>query len=627
VSPEAEKHIVPASKMCLACSQEFQGDIATCPNDGTSLIALNKQDPFLGKTLADRYHLTEIIGKGGMGVVYLARHEMMDRLVALKMLQAELTQDEMSVKRFQQEAKAASHLNHPHLITLHDFGILPTGQPFLVMEYLEGVSLLDVLRGEGPLEPKRAVKIFSEVADGLYHAHKVGILHRDLKPSNIILVNNQGDQDFVKIVDFGLAKLMPWSGKESQHLTKTGEVFGSPIYMSPEQCMGKQLWPTSDIYSLGITLFEALTGKPPFRGANSIQTASKHMTEAPPRLMDVRPDLPLPEGFERVIQKCLQKNGEDRFQDMAEFKDALQASLNSDRVQMPESLMVSTRAIPAIQAQMPPPSVVRKAIQPEPPKEPKSIHPGVFIGAGVLALAGIAAFCFIPVPGTAQGVITYYELSSPGVVHIQGEGRLTKLRLNGEPPFMHDNANEACLGSTVNADYSHNRFGDGSNGTLSELRFTPNGKPDGHPTAAVATVNELLTYIADNAQPQFKDQTRYDQTVVSKFLADNPGPYFYLPAKARRRMVQKEGAPQEPEIIDDRAHRDGDLQFADAIRPAHAFKLLSGANDKYTVLVNPSFFLTAPDQAGFWKFELDRDGDNWAIKKYEKIPESEWSQL
>lgn len=617
MSAEAEKNMASAtaSKMCLACSKEFQGDMNTCPVDGTSLIALNKQDSFLGKTLADRYHLTEIIGKGGMGVVYLARHEMMDRLVALKMLQAELTQDEMSVKRFQQEAKAASHLNHPHLITLHDFGILPTGQPFLVMEYLQGVSLLDVLRSEGPLEPKRAVKIFSEVADGLYHAHKVGILHRDLKPSNIILINNQGDRDFVKIVDFGLAKLMPWSGKESQHLTKTGEVFGSPIYMSPEQCMGKQLWPTSDIYSLGITLFEALTGKPPFRGANSIQTASKHMTEAPPRLVDIRPDLPLPEGLEKVVQKCLNKNPDDRFQDMAEFKDALQAALNTDRVEMPASLMVSTRAIPAISPQSQAVSAIRKAVpQPEPePEVKRSVHPGVFVGAGAVALAGIAAFCFIPVPAQTTGVITYYAVGQPGEMHILNDDKITRLTMNKPPEIVRDDATTACLGSSVTADYTHNRFADGSTGNATSLYF-PNKEADPVPAAAVAKVNEFLNIISDNHAEQLKDPAYYNQDVVEKFLKDNPDGFLYL-----QRELLLGTKPK---------HRDSDLEFASTVRPAHAFKIKKTAQDQYSVLVDGEQFLSKPTDPVYWKFVVEHTSDNgYKFVSYEQVDASEWASL
>jgi serine/threonine protein kinase len=396
----------PLSKMCLACNREFQADIAKCPHDGTALISLKQEDEWIGATIGDRYEVVELLGKGGMGVVYLARQKMMDRYVAIKMLQAQLTQDEISVKRFQQEAKAASCLNHPHLVMLHDYGITETGQPYLVMEYLQGRSLLQVIKREGILTPQKAAKIFSEVADGLAHAHHQGIVHRDMKPSNILLVEQEGDPDFVKVVDFGLAKMMPWSGKESQHLTKTGEVFGSPIYMSPEQCMGKELRPTSDIYSLGIALYESLTGRPPFRGANSIATASKHLSDPPPAFSETRPDLQLPESLEKIIFKALAKDPAARFQDMAEFKDALEASVKSPglssssssssvRLQRLNAPQNSTIAIPSMKLQQElalSHSALKAATapDPEPPRSRKGLM--IALAAAVVLIFGGGVF-------------------------------------------------------------------------------------------------------------------------------------------------------------------------------------------------------------------------------------------
>jgi len=409
--------------MCLACNREFFEEIQKCPHDGTALISLRQEDEWIGRTLGERYDVTELLGKGGMGVVYLARQRVIDRWVAIKMLQAELTQDEVSVKRFEQEAKAASLLNHPHLVTLHDYGITPTGQPFLVMEYLEGHSLLDIIKRQGPLSPRRAIKIFSQVAEGLAHAHHQGIVHRDLKPSNIILVEQEGDSEFVKVVDFGLAKLMPWSGKESQHLTKTGEVFGSPIYMSPEQCMGRELRPTSDIYSLGITLFEAVTGKPPFKGANSIQTASKHMSESPPRFSDVRPDLELPEFLETVVFKALAKDPAARFQDMTEFRDALQSAAAANRqalaanISAPNNMQAlgATAAIPLHkqeQDRLRSSANAMRAIEPDPePKKELPIKLIAGIAAAVMAIAiGVGGWMALrPRPITIKGCIYYYS--------------------------------------------------------------------------------------------------------------------------------------------------------------------------------------------------------------------------
>jgi serine/threonine-protein kinase len=630
--------------MCLACNKEYAGDMQICPDDKTSLIAIGREDPYLGKVLADRFDIIDIIGKGGMGVVYLAKHQVLDRMVAIKMLQAELTQDDSSVKRFQQEAKAASHLNHPHLISLYDFGVTPPpeNQPFLVMEYLEGKSLLDVLREEGPMEPKRAVKIFSEAADGLHHAHTVGILHRDLKPSNILLINHQGDRDFVKIVDFGLAKLMPWSGKESQHLTKTGEVFGSPIYMSPEQCMGKELRPTSDIYSLGITLFECLTGKPPFRGANSIQTASKHMSDPPPSFREVRPDLPLPEGLEKVVMKCLAKNTQDRFQNMADFKDALIAGLNTEQVELPASLMVSTRAIPAVSAQMAAAqSAVRKAAvqpAPEPPAEPKKPpYAAIFGGIGALALAGIAAFCFLPVAGQSTGNISYYELNDKGgLVHVLSGNDLRVFKIGPDvPAMMSDNAADNCLGSMVDVQFNHARFENANTGTLTRLAFKPTGKPDEVPKAAVTKVDDFLNDVASNWQDRVNQL--YKPGLGADFQRENKISWKYIPQKKtdnsyRQSIVgatsggHMESEPAPPNDANTPKPRQGDQPYDFDSRPAHAYKLAKDADGKYRVLVD-GFSFTTQDPAPFWQFDVTMDGETAQITGYKKIDEATWNTL
>ena len=280
-----------------------------------------------GRVIANTYHLDKEIGSGGMGKVYKARHERMERIVAIKVLNSELAQDPNSRKRFQQEAQAASHLSHPNIIVVHDCGFTEDEVPYIVMEYLEGFSWQDTIRAHGNIDPVRLFRYFSQVAAALDHAHSKGILHRDLKPSNIFVIDTEAEKDFVKVLDFGLAKLMPWSGKESQHLTKTGEVFGSPIYMSPEQCMGKKLTIQSDIYSMGITLYEALVGKPPFKGSNTVQTATKHMSEPPPPMSYFRPDIKIPAQLESVILRSLRKEPDERYETMGEFKEAYEFAI------------------------------------------------------------------------------------------------------------------------------------------------------------------------------------------------------------------------------------------------------------------------------------------------------------
>lgn len=516
-------------KICLACNRQFQGQsISACPDDGISLIALKTEDEFLGRTLANSYHVTERIGQGGMGVVYKANHQMLDRIVAIKMLQTELVADEMSVRRFNQEAKAASCLNHPHIITLFDFGVLPAGQPYLVMEYLPGNALIDEIKQRGPMDPLRVTKIFSEVADGLYHAHTQGIVHRDLKPSNIILIERDGDKDFVKIVDFGLAKLMPWSGKESQHLTKTGEVFGSPIYMSPEQCMGKALGPTSDIYSLGITLFEALVGKPPFRGSNSIQTASKHMSENPPRFAEMNPSVALSENLERVVAKTLQKQPEDRFQNMAEFKDALQAAVYNDQaIEIPASLLVSRHAVPALNSSASIPalksssglSAIRSSaavpalrdqsetrllteFRPQAAQGGNKVLTMGLIAAGVLALGGTGAWLVMGQQANtivkARGTISAI-IKDDGFLEICSNR--TPIRLNVSDPSLltklSDNENHSDIGKMATIKFKA-KSASSTEGELQSITIDDAPTPQ---HKALLTVTEFMYKISQGNNP------------------------------------------------------------------------------------------------------------------------------
>lgn len=616
MSAEGVEKPLLARKMCLACSREYQGDVAQCADDGTALIVLDKPDPLIGHVLADKYEILEMIGKGGMGSVYRARHQMMDRLVALKMLHAELAQDDSSVKRFQQEAKAASHLSHPNLITLYDVGITYTRQPYIVMEYLEGVPLLNLIKLDGPMEPKRAVKIFTAVADGLQHAHTQGILHRDLKPSNILLINHQGDPDFVKIVDFGLAKLMPWSGKESQHLTKTGEVFGSPIYMSPEQCMGKALDRTSDIYSFGITLFEALVGKPPFRGKNSIETASQHMQMHPPRFADLRPDLFLPPGLERVVLKCLQKFPEDRFQDMAGLRDALEAGLSDTRVEIPESLLVSTRAIPAITANQisaassakfkseanrkPMTDLRAKANQ------PRGLSPAI-IGSvvGGLLLVGGIGFVLMPTSASTSGTVFYYDNAQGGKLEISDKsGHVKVLQINNFSPNWGKDASNCALGDVVKATFSTALLSDKSTGTLTAV------EADGNPNAAihkaVEQANEfLIDFVAgyvDNAQ-----QRSSDPKLTENFRKLIPGKYIKSPAGYGSFFSRQKDEP--------------DAERPPGYRAVHFFKVAQADEDKVVVLVDGAGFTTS-EQHPFWKFVFSVK--NGKIKTIESITEAQW---
>lgn len=308
--------------MCKVCGQSFGGGLSACPRDGTILSPV-RPDPLIGSSFAERYEIISVIGSGGMGTVYLGKHVLMKRLVAIKVLHPYLVSKPRSLQRFQQEAQAASHLNHPNIVGIHDFGITPEGQHYLIMDYLPGTSLADEIGTHGYLTVERAVPIFLQVCEGMEHAHHKGVLHRDLKPGNILLLNDDCHKDAVQIVDFGIAKLLPESGEEGQYLTQTGEVFGSPLYMSPEQCLANELDHRSDIYTFGCVMYETLTGKPPIVGANSLHTMHMHINEAPPPMNATNPHAVVPQELESIVLKALSKDRNLRYPSMAAVGDAL----------------------------------------------------------------------------------------------------------------------------------------------------------------------------------------------------------------------------------------------------------------------------------------------------------------
>ena len=314
---------IPAKRACIVCSREFADTTTVCPDDGTVLTPL-VQDPLIGTVLADRYEILEIIGGGGMGTVYKARHKFMKRIVALKMLNPQTVSNALALKRFQQEAQAASALNHTNILTVFDFGLTIDGQPYLIMDYLEGTNLGVVLQESGHLCIERVLDISIQACDGLAHAHSKGVIHRDLKPGNLMLIEVDKRPDFVKIVDFGIAKMILLDADESSHLTTTGEVFGSPLYMSPEQCTGKELDGRSDIYSLGCVMYRALAGISPFTGHDLLECMYKQVNDMPASFSIACPDLCIPESMEAIVLKALEKDPSKRYQSMQELREALE---------------------------------------------------------------------------------------------------------------------------------------------------------------------------------------------------------------------------------------------------------------------------------------------------------------
>ncbi|MBX9671207.1 MAG: serine/threonine protein kinase, partial [Candidatus Obscuribacterales bacterium] len=284
----------------------------------------------------DRYEVLEEIGCGGMSRVYKAHDKKQDRLVAVKILHAHLLSEnkikkKKPEKRFQQEFKATVALAHLNIVAVIDHGETPEGLPFMVMEYIDGPSLEQIFKHQGRLRLSHFMTIFYQVCSALSHAHIRGVIHRDVKPSNIMLVKTAQNVELVKLLDFGIAKIEYHGEETPQKLTQTGDVFGSPYYMSPEQCKGGQLDARSDIYSLGCVMYQAVVGRRPFEGDNAYKTIYMHVNTTPTPFLDAEPDTTLPSDLEAIIMKCLEKEPHMRYQTAQALSLDLQKLARGDR--------------------------------------------------------------------------------------------------------------------------------------------------------------------------------------------------------------------------------------------------------------------------------------------------------
>ena len=317
---------------CPTCGRLFGADVQTCPQDGATLRADSTiaapalSDPLVGRVLDEKYRLNSRLGEGGMGTVYRATHLLIDRPVAVKVLHQRFVEDEAAQERFRREARAAGRLNHTNAVTVTDFGRTIDGCVYIVMELLEGRNLREVLAFESPLDNGRAVALMLQVAAAVEAAHESGVIHRDLKPANIFIVQPNNLPPLVKVLDFGIAKLAADSLDDSDQspLTLTGVMIGTPRYMSPEQCDGAHLTPAADVYSLGIILYEMLTGATPFTGASPLAVALQHSSKPPRRPTELVPGIP-PE-LERVVLHALEKNPLNRPPDAGAFGRELLAA-------------------------------------------------------------------------------------------------------------------------------------------------------------------------------------------------------------------------------------------------------------------------------------------------------------
>jgi serine/threonine-protein kinase len=311
---------------CPTCGEDYSEDLKVCPSDGATLqadvtIASSAPvDPLLGRMLDEKYLLEKQLGIGGMGTVYRARHLLIDRAVAVKVLNQRFVEDEAAQARFRREAKAAGRLQHPNAVGVTDFGTTSDGYVYIVMELLEGQTLRDLLARDAPLDLAHAVSIMLQVSSAVAAAHEAGIIHRDLKPANIFIAQRPDVPSVVKVLDFGIAKLAADSLDEEdrQTLTQVGAMIGTPRYMSPEQCGGSPLTAAADVYSMGVILYEMLTGTVPFSGLSPLAIAMRHSTEAPRRPSEFISSIPA--SLEAVVLHALEKRPEDRPRDASAFR-------------------------------------------------------------------------------------------------------------------------------------------------------------------------------------------------------------------------------------------------------------------------------------------------------------------
>jgi len=306
-------------KTCPKCGVEYPDTTTLCPADG---VALEKTgDSLLGQILAGKYRIDARLSEGGMGTVYRGTHILMEKTVAIKVLHPSLAADEKIVARFSREARAASRISHPNALSVTDFGEDDNGIVFLVMEYLSGKTLKEVIRKEGPMQLNRVVDIMRQVGGALQTAHAQGVVHRDLKSDNIMLLTTTVGEH-AKVLDFGIAKIKEPEGEIDPGLTAPNLVIGTPQYMSPEQCsQSVEIDARSDIYSFGVILFEMLAGHVPFGGESPTMIMLKHLQDPVPSILEERNDLPVAIG--RVISRAMAKVPENRYQSIEELLEDL----------------------------------------------------------------------------------------------------------------------------------------------------------------------------------------------------------------------------------------------------------------------------------------------------------------
>ncbi len=320
-------------------------------NDGE-----HEEPDLSGQTIAGRYRVIRQLGEGGMGVVYQAIDERLDKPVALKVLKEDFSKRPDIVARFTQEAKSAARIKHENVLDVTDYGKTESGSYYIAMELLVGSDLADALRKDDPMTVERATDIAVQICRALSAAHGLGVVHRDMKPENVFLLKSTEGREVVKIVDFGIAQMKDAAGENTRKLTRTGMIFGTPEYMSPEQAAGKQIDHRVDVYATGVILYEMFAGRVPFVGDSFMGVLTQHMFEAPPAIAELNPDTGVTPEFSAVIFKALAKDPNQRYASMAEFSEDLirvrqgsrpSAPLDYFAIGSPTAAPVATAPIPS----------------------------------------------------------------------------------------------------------------------------------------------------------------------------------------------------------------------------------------------------------------------------------------
>jgi serine/threonine-protein kinase len=378
--------------------------------DGGAIVdAAAASDSLIGRTLSGRYLVRQRIGQGGMGVVYEADHVALDKRVALKFLLDKYTEDREVLARFHQEARTASRIGHENIIDIIDIGESEDGRSYIVMEFLEGADLAQILRDSGAMHPTRAVGIIKQVLRGLAAAHAKGIIHRDMKPENVFVTSRGDNPDFIKIMDFGISKIID-AHDSKVRLTETGAVVGTPIYMAPEQARAEQTVDQRvDVYAAGVMFYEMLCGRPPFMAANYLELVTQHLFDPPPPMRVFRPGLP--EVLEAVTMRALAKEPAARWANATELSKAI-----------PDAISFaggSWDALSTISGTAPDIALPRAAAYaaptttPDKPVKRRSLAPYVVIGAAVLAAGAMVAITMMMDRRADTALRTVTDTSQP----------------------------------------------------------------------------------------------------------------------------------------------------------------------------------------------------------------------